>query len=305
MTEETAFSPVAGVPYQLAPCLTVVLAPNPSPMTGLGTNTFLLGKDTLAVIDPGPDNPHHLSALMGAIGDRTVTDIFVTHSHLDHSALARRLSCETGAQIYAFGPSEAGRSKTMQTLAASQKLEGGEGVDYDFQPDHRLLDGCSISGGWGTITAIHTPGHMANHLSFCWNDALFCGDHVMAWSTSLISPPDGDLTAFMQTCEKLLQYEDHVFYPAHGAPIRKPRSRLEWLMAHRKSRESQILDVLETDAMNAEQIAKNVYADLPKGLLRAAQSNVLGHLLDLHQRDIVVTSDRISRGAIFALRAQK
>lgn len=301
MTASKVFVPIAGVPLQLTQDLAVVLAPNPSAMTGTGTNTFVLGREAVAVIDPGPDDDAHLAALVDLIAGRHVTHIFVTHSHLDHSALAPKLSRATGASVYAFGDSLAGRSATMQTLAAAGSLGSGEGVDEDFSPDHRLADNSEITGPWGCIRALHTPGHMSNHMSFAWNGALFCGDHVMAWSSSLISPPDGDLTAFMASCQTLMQYGDHVFYPAHGAPIDAPKDRLAWLVAHRKSREREILSALAKGPASSAALVRQIYTGLSPDLFGAAQSSVMAHLLDLHDRNEVTASDPVSRQSIFEI----
>jgi glyoxylase-like metal-dependent hydrolase (beta-lactamase superfamily II) len=301
MTDAREFNPVAGRPVVLAPNLALVLAPNPSPMTYLGTNTFLLGAQTLAVIDPGPDNDDHLRALTAAIDGRPVSHIFVTHSHLDHSPLARRLSDLTGAAIYAFGDSFAGRSTVMQSLAAAGLAGGGEGIDPDFKPDHALRDGDTTTGDWGVLTAIHTPGHIGNHLCFQWGDTLFTGDHVMGWASSLVSPPDGDLTEFMASCAKLQSRAARIYYPAHGAPITDPAARLNWLMTHRKAREAQILAALAQGDATPQQLTKIIYQDTPPALQGAAARNVFAHLVDLHQREIVAAIGPLAAEAAFTI----
>lgn len=284
----------------LAADLALVLAPNPSPMTYLGTNTYLLGRDKLAVIDPGPLDRAHLAALLAAIDGRPVTHIFVTHSHLDHSPLVVDLSAQTGAPVFAFGDSTAGRSAVMTALAKGGLAGGGEGIDAAFQPDHLLQDGAKITGDWGTLTAIHTPGHIGNHLCFAWQDAVFTGDHVMGWASSLVSPPDGDLTDFMASCEKLGAHDARVYYPAHGAPIPEPARRLAWLIAHRKSRETQIMDLLCKAPATPEALTKMIYVDTPDSLLPAAQRNVFAHLVDLHQRGKVRSEAPLSPTTIFS-----
>jgi len=288
----------------LASGLSLVLAPNPSAMTNLGTNTYLLGHETLAIIDPGPDDPAHLTALRTAIAGRPVSHIFVTHSHLDHSPLARPLSQLTGAPILAFGGSQAGRSAIMGVLAESGFLGGGEGIDHDFTPDIMLKDGEMVAGHWGELKAIHTPGHLGNHLCFAWGSAVFTGDHVMGWASSLVSPPDGDLTDFMASCRKLQLHEASVYYPGHGAPIATPTERLAWLMAHRLDREAQILKTLEVQATTPEFITKTIYEDLPKALLHAAERNVFAHLIDLYQRGKVAAQPGLRPTASFALKEQ-
>jgi glyoxylase-like metal-dependent hydrolase (beta-lactamase superfamily II) len=297
----TDFTPVVGQPYALRDDLAVVLAPNPSPMTYLGTNTFILGQKVLAVIDPGPASDQHLQALMRAIDGRPVTHILITHSHLDHSPLARALSDQTDAPICAFGNSQAGRSDIMQRLVSDGLTGGGEGIDHDFVPDVHLADGAVISATWGTITALHTPGHMGNHLCFRWKDAVFCGDHVMGWASSLVSPPDGDLTDFMTSCTKLRAEDAQFFYPAHGGPIDAPMDRLKWLITHRKARESQIFQSLRDGPATAEGLAAAIYTETPIALQPAAARNVFAHLVDLYQRDLVTTDEPLNAQARFAL----
>ncbi|PJI91761.1 glyoxylase-like metal-dependent hydrolase (beta-lactamase superfamily II) [Yoonia maricola] len=294
------FAPTAGKPFRLAPDLALVLAPNPSPMTYLGTNTYLLGHDELAIIDPGPDDPAHMAALTRAIGGRTVSHILLTHSHLDHSPLASGLSALTGAPIYAFGDSRDGRSAVMAQLAENGLAGGGEGIDHDFKPDHHLKDSDVLVGDWGQIAAIHTPGHIGNHLCFAWCDVMFTGDHVMGWASSLVSPPDGDLTDFMTSCARLQSFDAAVYYPGHGAPITDPQARLAWLIDHRNCREAQILAVLAVQAASASEIAAIIYDDVAPALRLPAERNVFAHLVDLHERGKVTASPLLSAVATFA-----
>ena len=305
MTPPFEFAPVPGVPLELADDLTLVLAPNPSPMTHLGTNTYLLGHQTLAIIDPGPDNPAHLDALMDAVAGRPVSHILLTHSHLDHSPLARPLSQATSAPIYAFGDSSAGRSTVMEKLASDGLAGGGEGIDRDFVPDHLLPDNTVIAGEWGEITALHTPGHIGNHLCFAWRDAVFTGDHVMGWASSLVSPPDGDLTDFMASCQRLKSVKANVYYPGHGAPIADPAARLDWLIDHRLKREGQILAALNTAPATPGDVTKGVYKDVAPALLPAAQRNVFAHLIDLHGRGLVTATPELSATAKFERTPQR
>ncbi|MGJ8623730.1 MAG: MBL fold metallo-hydrolase [Yoonia sp.] len=295
------FKPRSGHPHPLAPDLSLVLAPNPSPMTHLGTNSFLLGRDSLAIIDPGPDDPAHLDALCRAIDGRPVTHVFVTHSHLDHSPLARGLSDLTNAPIYAFGDSTAGRSDIMHALARAGFAGGGEGIDHSFRPDVELEDGALVTGPWGEVTAIHTPGHLGNHLCFGWGHAVFTGDHVMGWASSLVSPPDGDVTDFMQSCEKLAARNADIYYPAHGAPISDPAARMEWLLSHRKGRETQILQALRDGPATPEHLTQTLYHDADTRLLPAAMRNVFAHLIDLHQRGEITTPEALTPAAVFYL----
>ncbi|PWK62924.1 glyoxylase-like metal-dependent hydrolase (beta-lactamase superfamily II) [Roseicyclus mahoneyensis] len=288
----------------LEPGLRRLTAPNPSPMTFRGTNTYIVGTGEVAVIDPGPDHAGHMDAILGALtpGER-IGAILVTHSHRDHSPLARRLSQQTGAPVLAAGPSDWGRSAVMAALAASTGIGGGEGVDRDFVPDARIAEGDIVAGDWGEIAALETPGHMANHLSFAWKGAVFTGDLVMGWSTSLVSPPDGDMGAFMASCRKLARREDRVFHPGHGDPVTAPRSRLADLIAHREAREAQILNALSTTApTTASAIALQIYTNIPANLLPAAERNVLAHLIDLEGRNLVVATAQIGVAAPFLRR---
>ncbi len=301
MTKDTELRPEPGVPVTLAPGLRRVLAPNPSPMTYWGTNTYIVGFGELAIIDPGPDSPEHLEALLVAIGTDRVRHILLTHSHLDHSPLARPLARKTGAPVSAFGPSHAGRSAIMQQLAADGLAGGGEGIDAAFQPDQVLADGDLINGTDWQLEALHTPGHIGNHVCFRWDDAVFTGDHVMGWASSLVSPPDGDLTDFMASCERLKGAPAATFYPGHGAPITDPQQRLDWLMKHRKGREDQILAVLEEQIHTAQSLTEAVYTDVPKVMYPVAIRNVFAHLIDLVQRGRVTASPGLGVDALFAI----
>jgi glyoxylase-like metal-dependent hydrolase (beta-lactamase superfamily II) len=274
----------AGVATQFEDGLACVLAPNPSPMTHWGTNTYLLGRDSVAVIDPGPMDLDHLSALITAINGHTVSHIIVTHSHLDHSPLARPLADVTGAPILAFGHSRAGRSKMMQTLASSGVMGGGEGVDLDFAPDVLIADGDVIDGDGWQLRAIHTPGHFGNHLCFLWGDVAFTGDHLMGWASSLVSPPDGDLTDFMASCAALAATPMARAYSAHGAPVPDAQGRLADLVAHRLDREGEILAALNAGPATPSGLTAMIYTDVAPALLGMAQRNVLAHLIDLTQR---------------------
>lgn len=288
-----------------------VTANNPSPMTAEGTNSFLIGRESLALIDPGPNHPEHLDALEAAAQGRDVFAILITHSHADHCAGARALADRLSAPILAFGPHEAGRSATMAALA-EQGLGGGEGADPGFAPDRILADGERLDapeGGW-RIEALHTPGHTSNHLSFAlevedsgaWRSrALFCGDHVMAWSTSIVSPPDGDMGAYMRSLDRLSAREDPLYLPAHGAAIREPAARLAELTAHRKGREAAVLKTLEAGPANAGALAQAIYTDIDPLLLPLAERNVLAHLIDLWERGLAEPDGPIRSEAPFAL----
>lgn len=296
------FNPTPGAAETLEPGLRRILAPNPSPMTWRGTNTYVLGTTGLAVIDPGPDSDAHLEAILNAVGQgQKITHIIVTHSHLDHSPLAAPLARATGAPILAFGGPEAGRSPVMQELALAGLAGGGEGIDTAFAPHHALADGATIAGDGWTLEVIHTPGHLGNHIALGWGDACFTADHVMGWATSLVSPPDGDLTDFMASCRKLRARNWRVFHPGHGAPIHDPAARLDWLISHRQSRETAILKALADGPQTARALAERIYTETPPALMGAAERNVFAHLVDLTGRKMTAPQPQLSAQAVFTL----
>lgn len=276
------FDPTPGTPERLADGLRRVLAPNPSPMTYRGTNTYLVGDRELAVIDPGPMSEPHLEAILAALEPgQSISHIIVTHSHTDHSPLARPLADRTGATVLAFGGPEAGRSAVMSEIAASGLAGGGEGIDREFTPDQKLADGAVIEGDGWQLEVIHTPGHLGNHIALGWEGMCFTADHVMGWATSLVSPPDGDLTDFMASCRRLRETAWEVFHPGHGAPVTTPAARLDWLIEHRLSREAQILQALADAPATAAELARRIYTEVNPALLPAAERNVFAHLVDL------------------------
>jgi glyoxylase-like metal-dependent hydrolase (beta-lactamase superfamily II) len=296
---DIADRPEPGHPTEMRPGLRRVLAPNPSPMTHWGTNTYLLGETEVAVIDPGPDDEGHLAALVEALGGARVSHILVTHAHRDHSPLARRLSAFTGAPVLGFGPATAGRTAVMEDLARQGLVGGGEGVDHVFVPDIALTDGAVIDGAEWRLVAHWTPGHFAGHLSFAWGDEIFTGDHVMGWASTMISPPDGDVTAFMTSCARLRALGAARFHPGHGAPMADPAQRIDWLMRHRREREAQILAALGRTPLDLKTLTRRIYHDAPAALLPAAERNVLAHLVDLDARHLVRAIPAIGTKARF------
>ncbi len=294
------FNPTPGQIHELSPGLSRLLAPNPSPMTYRGTNTYLLGDKDIAVIDPGPLSDAHLDAILDALkpGQR-ISHIFVTHTHLDHSPLAAPLSARTGAPILAFGGPQAGRSAVMTQLAQNGFAGGGEGIDTDFRPDVELEDGEVIATDSWELEVIHTPGHLGNHIALAWGDICFTADHVMGWASSLVSPPDGDLTDFMAACHRLRARDWSVFHSGHGAPTTNPAERLDWLIEHRLQRETQILDALSKGPASAQELAEQIYVETPKALLPAAERNVFAHLVDLTGKSRVAPQGDLSAGARF------
>lgn len=278
----TSHNPPIGKAEVLADGLRVITAPNASPMTFTGTRSYVLGEGEVAVIDPGPSSEAHFAALSRALKGQRLSHILVTHSHVDHSPLARQLSQVFDAPVYGFGASGAGMSETMQELATAGGLAGGEGIDPSFKPDILLSDGDIIKGRDWALEAVHTPGHMSNHLCFGWDNALFSGDQVMGWSTTLVSPPDGDLTQFMASLRKLQDRTEDTYYPGHGAPLLNAHKMLDYQLQHRLNRESQIIAALKGNTI--PEITRQVYADLNPRLLPMAERNVFSHLIDLCQR---------------------
>ena len=298
--ERNNVRPESGCAEQIEPGIRRILAPNPSAMTQRGTNTYLVGRGRVAVIDPGPALPVHQNAILAALGPgESISHIFVTHSHLDHSPLGAPLSEMTGAAIHAFGDSFAGRSEIMQKLAASGLTGGGEGVDYSFEPHERLADGTAIDGDDWRLTVIWTPGHFGNHLCFAFDDAVFTGDHVMGWASTMVSPPDGDLSDYMASTERLSMRNDRVYYPGHGDPITEPKARAEWLIHHRRSREAAILGQLDNRDHSIGELTRDIYTDLSAALFPAAERNVLAHLVDLYERRLVDADPHLSVDARF------
>ena len=292
-----------GVAEQLEPGLRRVIARNPSPMTFHGTNSYILGEGRVAIIDPGPADPAHLAALLGALAPgEKVTHILVTHAHLDHSPLARSLAKATGAPVLAFGDARSGRSVLMEHLAETGGLDGGEGVDVGFAPDETVADGGTISGPGWTITAWHTPGHFGNHLCFQWGDAIFSGDQVMGWASSVVSPPDGDMRAYMASLDSLSALQPRRMYSGHGEPIPDALSRIAELSSHRREREAAIRKILSEGPMDATTLASRIYTDTPAPLMRAASRNVFAHLIDLTERNLAEPRGALSFATFFSAR---
>ena len=268
-----------------------IIAPNASPMTFTGTNTYLVGNECLAVIDPGPKNLTHLNSILSSVKPhQKITHILITHSHIDHSPLSKLLKEKTGAKIYAFGNSFSGKSLIMQRLSDQGDLRGGEGLDLEFKPDILIKDNEIISNNEWSFEVIHTPGHLGNHVCFGLNEQniLFSADHVMGWATSLVSPPDGDLTQFMESLRKLLTKDQYTkFYPGHGDIIRNPTEIINYIIDHRKMRETQIMNELKDLSLTATKLTKAIYTEIDKSLIPAAARNVFAHLIDLGERDLV------------------
>jgi len=282
-----------------APPIRCLRAANPSPLTGSGTNTWLVGGSEVAVIDPGPDLDDHLQAILSALrpGAR-ITRILVTHAHRDHSALVPRLAALTGAEVLAYGTATDGRSPLMTALAADLS-PSTEGLDLGFRPDRRLAGGDRITGPDWELAAIHTPGHLGGHLCFAMGETLFSGDHVMGWSTTLVAPPDGDMGAYMTSLARLQQQSWSRMLPGHGDPVADPAQRLADLVTHRLAREAALLTALTRGPMSIPDLTRAVYTETPPHLLAAAAQNVLAHLIDLASRNLVGATPALHPAAVF------
>jgi glyoxylase-like metal-dependent hydrolase (beta-lactamase superfamily II) len=274
-------------------------------MTGPGTNGYIVGEGTVAVVDPGPDDDRHLAAWLDALAGEEVSHILVTHAHLDHSGLARRLAQSVRATVVGFGRWDMGRSETMQRLAELPGVAGGEGVDRSFDPDLAVSDGETISGPNWRIEVLHIPGHFAGHLGFATDQVALTGDHVLGWTSTIISPPDGDLRQFLASCERLKRAGATSFLPGHGDPIDDPVARLDWLVSHRRERERQILEALSGGEAEIGDLVRRLYTDAPPRLWPAAARNVLAHLIALWQDGRVVVEGNFGTDARYRLNGPK
>jgi glyoxylase-like metal-dependent hydrolase (beta-lactamase superfamily II) len=262
---------------QLEPGIARVLAHNPSAFTYYGTQTYLVGDRELVVIDPGPDLPEHVDALEKAISGRKVAAIMCTHTHRDHSPASRPLAERTGAPIIGCA--------ALALETAGPRADAS--FDGDYAPDRVLQNGETVEVDGKAITAVATPGHTSNHLCFAYGDALFSGDHVMGWSTTVVFPPDGDMAAYMASLDKLRQRADRVYYPAHGPAVDNPQQYVRHLAGHRMQREKQILKLVGERPREIPDIVANAYPGLDPRLTVAAGGSVYAHLLDLERRGLV------------------
>ncbi|MCA3254464.1 MAG: MBL fold metallo-hydrolase [Alphaproteobacteria bacterium] len=282
--DDQARDAVAKAPYgiveRLSPLVRRVLAHNPSPFTYTGTGTYIVGEGQVAVIDPGPDDPDHIAALQAALAGETVVALVVTHTHKDHSPAAAPMRGRTGAPVVGCAPIAARDDD-------GPKVEAG--FDLSYAPDRILADGESVSGPGWTLTALHTPGHTSNHLCFALEEekALFTGDHVMGWSTSVVTPPDGNMAHYMDSLRRLLDRDDALYYPTHGAAVTEPQRLVRGLIAHRRQREGQILKLLTAGAKPIPGLVAVMYANVAPVLHPAAGRSVLAHLIDMESRGLV------------------
>ena len=280
------FEPRHGEAVPVAPGVVRITARNPSPFTFHGTNSYLIGRDSLAVIDPGPDDEEHFRALLKAADGRPISHIFISHTHRDHSPLAARLAEITGALVCAEGPHRPARPLR---IGETNPLDAS--ADTDFKPDLTLKDNELIEGDGWELRAIHTPGHAANHTVFALEGTgiMFSADHVMAWSTTIVAPPDGAMADYMRSLDALLARDDQLLLPGHGGPVTRPAPFLRGLKAHRKMRERAILERVTRGDRSIGDMVRAIYRDTDPRLHGAAALSVLAHLEDLVSRGAVVT----------------
>lgn len=279
----------------LAPGIRRVIANNPSPFTFHGTGTYILGTGSVAVIDPGPDDEEHIDAILACLPGETISHILVTHTHMDHSPGCRLLKAKTGAPTYAYGPHGAGKIE--------QGVQVEEGGDMDFDPDHLVAHGEIIQGGDWSVECVYTPGHTSNHLCFQLREqkALFTGDHVMGWSTSIISPPDGDMADYMLSLELLLERADDIYWPTHGPCIDEPRAHVEAYIAHRLEREQQIIACIKSGTLEIREMVPLMYKDTPEFMYPAAARSVLAAMENLVKKGAVKGSNGVTMDSAYSL----
>jgi glyoxylase-like metal-dependent hydrolase (beta-lactamase superfamily II) len=279
----TAMNFAYGVPRELSPGVVRIVANNPGHFTFKGTNTYIVGTDELALIDPGPDDPAHLDAILKAIGKRRLAHVLITHTHRDHTDGLPALLAATGAKTAGFGR-RAGERGSKRTSPS-----GSEFVDQDFIPDVALAHGDRLAGDGWALAALHTPGHAPDHLSFALEGTgvLFSGDHVMGWNTSVIAPPEGNMGDYMRALELLTGREDRVYYPGHGGQVEDPQRLVKAFLLHRRMREQAVLDCIRDGTNTVKAIVPVIYKGLNPKLLNAAALSVQAHVEHLMARGLV------------------
>ncbi len=281
------FELVPGLVDEPMPGVRRILCNNPSPFTFKGTISYIVGRGKVAIIDPGPDDPAHNAALLDAVRGETVTHIFVTHTHRDHSPGVPAIKQATGATVLAEGPHRPARPLHV---GDGPRLESSN--DTDFRPDRALADGEVVRGDGWTVEAITTPGHTANHMAYAFREAdvVFSGDHVMAWSTPVVSPPDGSMGDYMASLQKLAKRGEQVYFPGHGGVVRNAPRFVAAYILHRKAREASILNRLSKGETDIPDLVGAIYSNLDPRLVKAAGMSVLAHLEDLVARGEAATN---------------
>ncbi|MGR9273719.1 MBL fold metallo-hydrolase [Rhizobium leguminosarum] len=295
---DLAFEPAYGQAVPVVSGVERVTVNNPGPFTFFGTNSYIVGSSSVAVIDPGPEDEAHFQALMAVLAGRAVTHIFVSHTHRDHSPLARRLQAATGAVTVGQGP-----HRPARPLRDGEINPFSESSDLSFVPDITLGDGETLSGDGWSLSAVLTPGHTANHAAFALEgrDILFSGDHVMAWSTSIVAPPDGSMADYMESLERLMKREDRLLLPGHGGPVTEPSTFLRALKAHRLRREQAVLARVQAGDTQIAEMVKVIYRDTDPKLHGAAALSVLAHIEDLLERGEIAADGPSSLAATYRL----
>jgi glyoxylase-like metal-dependent hydrolase (beta-lactamase superfamily II) len=292
------FEPAHGEAVAVAPSVMRLTVNNPSPFTFHGTNSYIVGRDTLAIIDPGPEDEAHFQALIKAAAGRPVSHILISHTHRDHSPLARRLKQATGAAIVAEGP-----HRPARPLRTGETNPLDASADTELLPDLELADGQAISGDGWTLEGVFTPGHTANHMCFSLQGTgiLFSADHVMAWSTSIVAPPDGAMSDYMASLDKLLGRSDRLYLPGHGGPVASPAQFVRGLKAHRKMRERAIIERLRAGDRTIPEMVKTIYRNTDPRLHGAAALSVLAHIEDLVGRGEAAAEGEIAIDSSYRL----
>ncbi len=292
------FDLVAGRAEEVAPGVRAIVANNPGPFTFKGTVSYIIGRGKVAILDPGPDDDAHIAALLEAVRGETVTHVFVTHTHRDHSPAAPKVKAATGAAVYAEGPHRLARPLH---IGETHRLDAA--ADMDFRPDIALADGDVVSGDGWTIEAVATPGHTANHMAYAFKEAdlIFSGDHVMAWSTSIVAPPDGAMSDYMASLEKLARRSEPVYLPGHGGLVHEAPRFVQSYIRHRQGREASILRRLGKGTADIPTLVRAIYIGLDPRLVGAASLSVLAHLEDLVARGVVATEGTPSIGGTYRL----
>jgi len=299
----TTYDAIPGEAVRLSPLVQRVLCPNPGPFTFTGTNTYVLGDREVVVVDPGPADEGHVDAIVRAVAGRPVVAIVLTHTHADHSPAAALLQARTGAPTYGFGPHPEPALPPMEPPDPDRPDTTHEGADRDFRPDLLLADGATVTvEGWH-LDVVHTPGHIANHLCYSVREeaTLLTGDHVMGWSTSVISPRDGDLADFLASCERILDRGEGTYLSAHGEVMRDPHAYVRSLVDHRHHRTRQVLEVLADGPGDVGSIVALLYPGLDDRLVRAAKATITSHLLLLQRQGQAVADGLPSFTTVWAL----
>ena len=293
-----SFDLVPGQVAEVAPGVRAIVANNPGPFTFKGTVSYIIGRGHVAILDPGPDDDAHIAALLDAVRNESVTDIFVTHTHRDHSPAVPKVKAATGATVYAQGPHRPARPLNIGEAA---RLDAS--ADLQFRPDIALADGDVVARDGWTLEALTTPGHTANHMAYAFKEAdlIFSGDHVMAWSTSIVAPPDGAMSDYMASLEKLARRDEPVYLPGHGGPVHDAPRFVQGYIRHRHAREASIMRRLEKGAADIPTLVRAIYIGLDPRLVGAAALSVLAHLEDLVARGLVATEGAPSIGGIYRL----